>query len=69
MKMIDETCWVLEPVKPSKVDCYRRIKLNTNVSIDLKVDARNPTEMPEIYFLGSETGNYFPILETTILKN
>lgn len=56
MKIIDETCWILEPLKPSKTDTHRRIKLETNVSIDIKVDARNPTEMPEIIFLGSEAG-------------
>ncbi|RNA13775.1 E3 ubiquitin- ligase FANCL [Brachionus plicatilis] len=54
MKMIDERCWVLEPLRPSKTDCRRRIKLDSNVSLDIKVDARNATELPEMLFLGSE---------------
>ena len=57
MKIIDENCLVLEPLKPSKIDCHRRIKLNTNVSIQIKVDPRNPRELPEIIFLGSEACN------------
>lgn len=59
MKIIDETCWVIEPLKPMMTDTSRRIKLDANVSIELKVDARNPTEMPEIIFLGSDAGDFF----------
>ena len=57
MKILDENCWVLEPLKPSKIDCHRRIKLNNNVSIQIKIDPRNPRELPEIVFLGSEACN------------
>ncbi|CAF0819887.1 unnamed protein product [Brachionus calyciflorus] len=54
MKMLDENCWILEPLKPTKTDCHRRIKLNAYVSIQIKIDPRNPRELPEIIFLGSE---------------
>ena len=55
MNMIDSNCWILEPIKPSKTDTRRRINLTNAVSIQIIVDPRNPTELPEIYFLGSET--------------
>ena len=55
MDLIDSNCWVLEPLKPSKVDRYRRLSLENNISIQIKIDPRNPREIPEIIFLGSET--------------
>ena len=54
MNLIDENCWVLEPLKPTKMDFYRRISLTSNVSIKVLVDPRNPKEIPQITFLGSE---------------
>ena len=47
MRLIDYNCWVLEPVKPSKNDFYRRINLNVNenVSMEIKIDPRNPRDI------------------------
>ncbi len=47
MKLIDDNCWILEPIRPTKTDLYRRINLNiNNVSMNIKVDPRNPKEIP-----------------------
>jgi len=54
MNLIDSNCWVLEPLKPTKVDFYRRISLTSYVSIKVLVDPRNPKEIPQITFLGPE---------------
>ena len=60
MNLIDENCWVLEPLKPTKMDFYRRISLTSNVSIKVLVDPRNPKEIPQITFLGSENSKQGP---------
>ena len=57
MNLLDSNCWILEPLKPTKTDFYRRISLNPNVSIKVLVDPRNPREIPQITFLGSEDSN------------
>ena len=47
MSLIDNNCWILEPIRPTKTDFYRRINLNVNnVSMNIKVDPRNPREIP-----------------------
>lgn len=58
INLIDSNCWVLEPLKPTKTDSHRRIYLTNSVSIRINVDPRNPREIPEIIFLGSEAGLY-----------
>ncbi len=52
MSLIDNNCWILEPIEPKKTDFYRRINLNVNnVSMNIKVDPRNPKEIPGCYFI------------------
>ena len=58
MNLLDNNCWILEPLKPTKTDFHRRISITNNVSMQIKIDPRNPREIPQILFLGSETCKY-----------
>ncbi|XP_029401083.1 E3 ubiquitin-protein ligase FANCL isoform X2 [Mus pahari] len=54
MDEIDEKTWVLEPEKPPRSVTARRIALGKNVSINIEVDPRHPTMLPEFCFLGAD---------------
>ncbi|KAB0364917.1 hypothetical protein FD754_009073 [Muntiacus muntjak] len=54
MDEIDEKTWVLEPEKPTRSATARRIVLGNNVSINIEVDPRHPTMLPECCFLGAD---------------
>ncbi|XP_030776806.1 E3 ubiquitin-protein ligase FANCL isoform X5 [Rhinopithecus roxellana] len=54
MDEIDEKTWVLEPEKPPRCATARRIALGNNVSINIEVDPRHPTMLPECFFLGAD---------------
>ncbi|XP_042141467.1 E3 ubiquitin-protein ligase FANCL isoform X4 [Peromyscus maniculatus bairdii] len=54
MDEIDEKTWVLEPEKPPRSATARRIVLGNNVSINIEVDPRHPTMLPEFCFLGAD---------------
>nr|XP_045225207.1 E3 ubiquitin-protein ligase FANCL isoform X3 [Macaca fascicularis] len=54
MDEIDEKTWVLEPEKPPRSATARRIALGNNVSINIEVDPRHPTMLPECFFLGAD---------------
>uniref|UniRef100_A0A8Q3WL81 FA complementation group L n=1 Tax=Homo sapiens TaxID=9606 RepID=A0A8Q3WL81_HUMAN len=56
MDEIDEKTWVLEPEKPPRSATARRIALGNNVSINIEVDPRHPTMLPECFFLGADHG-------------
>ncbi|XP_021556979.1 E3 ubiquitin-protein ligase FANCL isoform X2 [Neomonachus schauinslandi] len=54
MDEIDEKTWVLEPEKPTRSATARRIALGNNASINIDVDPRHPTMLPECCFLGAD---------------
>ncbi|XP_003467564.1 E3 ubiquitin-protein ligase FANCL isoform X2 [Cavia porcellus] len=54
MDEIDEKTWVLEPQKPTRSVTARRIALGNNASINIEVDPRHPTMLPECCFLGAD---------------
>ncbi|XP_074255918.1 E3 ubiquitin-protein ligase FANCL isoform X8 [Saimiri boliviensis] len=54
MDEIDEKTWVLEPEKPPRSATARRIALGNNVSINIEVDPKHPTMLPECFFLGAD---------------
>ncbi|XP_014447294.1 E3 ubiquitin-protein ligase FANCL isoform X2 [Tupaia chinensis] len=54
MDEIDEKTWVLEPEKPTRSATARRIALGSNASINIDVDPRHPTMLPECCFLGAD---------------
>ncbi|KAM5315996.1 E3 ubiquitin-protein ligase FANCL isoform 2-T2 [Glossophaga mutica] len=54
MDEIDEKTWVLEPEKPTRSATARRIAVGHNASINIEVDPRHPTMLPECCFLGAD---------------
>ncbi|XP_049640543.1 E3 ubiquitin-protein ligase FANCL [Suncus etruscus] len=54
MDEIDEKTWVLEPEKPTRSAKARRIVLGHNASLNIEVDPRHPTMLPECCFLGAD---------------
>ncbi|XP_045740910.1 E3 ubiquitin-protein ligase FANCL isoform X2 [Mirounga angustirostris] len=54
MDEIDEKTWVLEPEKPTRSATARRIALGNNASINIDIDPRHPTMLPECCFLGAD---------------
>ncbi|KAM5228050.1 E3 ubiquitin-protein ligase FANCL [Ctenodactylus gundi] len=54
MDEVDEKTWVLEPEKPTRSATTRRIALGNNASINVEVDPRHPTMLPECCFLGAD---------------
>ncbi|XP_042547125.1 E3 ubiquitin-protein ligase FANCL [Dipodomys merriami] len=54
MDEIDEKTWVLEPEKPTRSATARRIVIGNNASINIEVDPRHPTMLPECCFLGAD---------------
>ncbi|XP_055980284.1 E3 ubiquitin-protein ligase FANCL isoform X1 [Sorex fumeus] len=54
MDEIDEKTWVLEPEKPTRSAKARRIVIGNNASINIDVDPRHPTMLPECCFLGAD---------------
>ncbi|XP_052055593.1 E3 ubiquitin-protein ligase FANCL isoform X2 [Apodemus sylvaticus] len=54
MDEIDEKTWVLEPERPPRSATSRRIALGNNGSINIEVDPRHPTMLPEFCFLGAD---------------
>ncbi len=55
MEHLDQNCWILEPLNPSRIDVFRRLSIENNVSINIRVDPRNPREIPVVQFLGCES--------------
>ncbi|KAH0622875.1 hypothetical protein JD844_025674, partial [Phrynosoma platyrhinos] len=51
---IDEKTWVLEPEKPTRSATMRRIAIGNNISVNIEVDPRHPTMLPECYILGAD---------------
>ncbi|KAM6462383.1 E3 ubiquitin-protein ligase FANCL isoform 2-T2 [Liasis olivaceus] len=51
---MDEKTWVLEPEKPTRSSTRRRIAIGSNISLNIEVDPRHPTMLPECYFLGAD---------------
>ncbi|KAG8123048.1 hypothetical protein E2320_018412, partial [Naja naja] len=54
---IDEKTWVLEPEKPTRSSTRRRIAIGSNISLNIEIDPRHPTMLPECYFLGADHGS------------
>ncbi|CAN8075622.1 unnamed protein product [Agarophyton chilense] len=55
MDDFDRNSCVLEPERPARHDCYRRICITKHCSIRVEIDPRTPiTGFPECRFLGSE---------------
>ncbi|XP_001510934.1 E3 ubiquitin-protein ligase FANCL [Ornithorhynchus anatinus] len=54
MDELDEKTWVVEPEKPSRSATMRRIVLGNNASINIEVDPRHPTMLPDCFFLGAD---------------
>lgn len=54
MDSLDCNCWILDPDKPSKKDCYRRIGLDINVSMTITIDPWSNASIPNLQFLGPE---------------
>ncbi|XP_022253364.1 E3 ubiquitin-protein ligase FANCL-like isoform X1 [Limulus polyphemus] len=54
MDEIDSSCWVLEPEKPRRKDCKRRLVLATNGSVQISVNPQCHRSIPECQFLGAE---------------
>ncbi|XP_036607818.1 E3 ubiquitin-protein ligase FANCL [Trichosurus vulpecula] len=54
MDEIDQKTWILEPEKPTRSATMRRIAIGNNVSINIDVDPRHPTMLPECFFLGAD---------------
>ncbi|XP_074062701.1 E3 ubiquitin-protein ligase FANCL isoform X1 [Macrotis lagotis] len=54
MDEIDQKTWILEPEKPTRSATTRRIAIGNNVSINIDVDPRHPTMLPECFFLGAD---------------
>lgn len=55
MDVIDSNSTVLDPIKPSKKDCFRRIWLENNVSVVITFDPYNITSNPKFVFLGPDS--------------
>ncbi|XP_063978562.1 E3 ubiquitin-protein ligase FANCL isoform X2 [Diachasmimorpha longicaudata] len=52
---IDESCWVIDPPKPKPCHLYRRIHINSALSLLIKVNPLQPhSNFPEIELLGSD---------------
>ncbi|KAI4454785.1 ubiquitin ligase protein phf9 fanconi anemia group l protein [Holotrichia oblita] len=49
---IDKFCWVIDPEKPTRKDLYRRIVLDTNLSMVIVFNPSEIRHLPEIKFLG-----------------
>ncbi|KAK7104787.1 E3 ubiquitin-protein ligase FANCL-like [Littorina saxatilis] len=54
VESVDQKTWVLEPDTPSFSACSRRIALSPGTSVQITVDPRHPTSMPECRFLGAD---------------
>ncbi|XP_071442041.1 E3 ubiquitin-protein ligase FANCL [Hetaerina americana] len=54
MDDIDADCWVIDPEQPKRKDTYRRIIIETNVSLYLNIDPFDPHKRPDVTFIGSE---------------
>ncbi|XP_074143081.1 E3 ubiquitin-protein ligase FANCL isoform X1 [Sminthopsis crassicaudata] len=54
MDEIDQKTWILEPEKPTRSATMRRIVIGNNVSVNVDVDPRHPTMLPECFFLGAD---------------
>ncbi|XP_051831280.1 E3 ubiquitin-protein ligase FANCL isoform X1 [Antechinus flavipes] len=54
MDEIDQKTWILEPEKPTRSATMRRIAIGNNVSVNIDVDPRHPTMLPECFFLGAD---------------
>ncbi|XP_054001594.1 E3 ubiquitin-protein ligase FANCL [Hylaeus anthracinus] len=54
LRLIDEKCWVLDPLKPTFSHLYRRIYLTPSLSMFIQVDPLNPMDLPEIKFMGTD---------------
>ncbi|RZC36407.1 E3 ubiquitin-protein ligase FANCL-like, partial [Asbolus verrucosus] len=51
---LDRSCCVLDPEKPTRRDCHRRIWLGQNLSVVIMVDPLNINVRPDLKFLGPE---------------
>ncbi|XP_008847143.1 E3 ubiquitin-protein ligase FANCL [Nannospalax galili] len=70
MDEIDQKTWVLEPEKPTRSATTRRIALGNNASINVEVDPRHPTMLPELCFLGADHGEiHLKDPENSLLQN
>ncbi|XP_076463856.1 E3 ubiquitin-protein ligase FANCL-like [Babylonia areolata] len=54
LDVVDQKTWVLEPDHPSFSACSRRIALSPGTSLQITVDPRHPSAMPECRFLGAD---------------
>ncbi|KAK3090809.1 hypothetical protein FSP39_014840, partial [Pinctada imbricata] len=54
MAEIDTKTWVLEPDNPMFGATERRIAVNTTASLQISVDPRRPTMLPECRFMGAD---------------
>lgn len=53
--LMSRNFWVVDPLKPNKSHMHRRIHLSQSVSVIVKIDPLNPTAVPQINFLGTES--------------
>lgn len=54
LSVVDSKTWVLEPDPPTFSACSRRIALSPGTSLQITVDPRHPTSMPQCCFLGAD---------------
>lgn len=50
---VDRKTWILEPDNPTFAATNRRIAVSANASIQITMDPRHPSSLPDIKFLGS----------------
>ncbi|XP_046615116.1 uncharacterized protein LOC124302712 isoform X1 [Neodiprion virginianus] len=55
LKDIDRNCWVIDPLIPMPHHVYRRIKINSSLSILININPLQPTSLPAIKILGSDS--------------
>ncbi|XP_076643462.1 E3 ubiquitin-protein ligase Fancl [Halictus rubicundus] len=55
LQQIDKQCRVVDPLQPKPCHLYRRVFLTPSLSMFVRINPLNPTDLPEIKFLGSET--------------
>jgi E3 ubiquitin-protein ligase FANCL len=52
---LDANTWILEPEKPTRAHCMRRIGIGNHSSIQIEIDPQRPRLAPEVRFLGADS--------------
>ncbi|KAH9496141.1 hypothetical protein Btru_012151 [Bulinus truncatus] len=57
MKEIDDNCLILEPKQPNFSSTYRRLAINSSISLQITVNCRQPMTFPKCKFLGDHSAS------------